>query len=249
MPVGKGDSGSGTGAGDGTPVFDPVAFEAKLLGEFNKGINALDKKLSALAKQSKASDGAGSGDGAAAGGPDGTGAVGGSTDGAGAGPKITDPAVNAELQLLRKQIKTLTEGVHTVEKERDSEKQARLETERVTAIRNVLGGIEFRDQDSRDLVFNALQHRIKRDENGALIAEGDSGAVTHEAFINGYVEKYPYLLAPRGAGGAGATGGKPGAVGGKRWSMADLEPARLNSMKPEERSELMKQILAGNVTS
>jgi hypothetical protein len=165
----------------------------------------------------------------------------GSGEGGTGSGKISDPAVNAELQLLRKQISTLTNDNAKFKQERDQEKAARLETERSTAIRNVLNGIEFRDQESRDLVFSAITGMIKRDEEGNLVAQSADGPVTYDAFFRGYVDKLPNLLAPKGGGGSSATGGtRTGS--GKGYNLDTMSPSQIAALKPEERAALYKGV-------
>jgi hypothetical protein len=246
LMIKAGEADGGVGAGEQKPpTFDQAAFKTEILAELNKTVNGAIKGLKGdLSKmfhpQEQSSGTESSGDSAAGTGTD-------ATAGQATGSKVLDPAVNAELQLLRKQIKTLTTGTDDLKKERDAEKQARMETERQTAIRNVLNSIEFRDQESRDLVFQAVQPAVKRDENGALVAESASGPVTYDAHIKSYVDRFPYLLAPRGAGGAGASNGKT-AGGSQKWTMADITPSKMATMKPEEIADMAKEIMAGRVT-
>jgi hypothetical protein len=221
------------------PVFDPESFMTKILGEFDKRTNALDKKLTAITKsivkEPAAADPPADPNNPPADPP--------------ANPKIADPAVNTELQALRKQIANLQKSNEESTAREKAATGARLENERQTAIRNVLNAVEFRDQESRDLVFNAVLPTVKRDDDGSLIADSANGPISFDAHVKSYAEKFPYLLAPKGGGGAGAsasTGGRKAAGGPIR--MSDLTPEKINALKPEEYKAMMTDILAGNIT-
>jgi len=249
MPVGKEGSG-GEGSGQGAATFDAAAFETKILGEMNKAINGIAKDLKKeIAKLSTTGSGSGqaSGEGSGAGGGSGEGAGDGSATGSGAGQgtgggstKITDPAINAELQLLRKQVSNLEKANKESAAREKAATEARLESERQTSIRNVLNGIEFRDQESRDLVFQALNGSIKRDEEGNLVAQTADGPISYDAHIKAYAEKFPALLAPKGGGGSGATGGTRGT--GKAINIDTMSVEQIAALKPEERAEIYRDL-------
>jgi hypothetical protein len=157
--------------------------------------------------------------------------------------KKVDPAQNTELQQLQRQVKTLTDLTKTLTQERETERTQRLESERTTAIKDVLAGIPFRDEAARNLFYNGVANSIKRDAEGNLVAETKDGPVMFDAFIKSQAEQATYLLQPQGAGGAGARGGKPGQQSGPSTpQIEDITPTKLASMKPEEKQALYKQI-------
>jgi hypothetical protein len=82
---------------------------------------------------------------------------------------------------------------------------------------------------------------IKRDEEGNLVAQSADGPVTYDAFIRGYVDKLPNLLAPKGGGGSGATGGtRTGS--GKGYNLDTMSPSQIAALKPEERAALYQGV-------
>ncbi len=232
MPVKE----SGAGAGENNPggQIDLAAFEQKIAGLINSTVNGalknFEKDLTKKFQPAKDPE------------PDPQG--GDPKPGAG---DIKDPAINAKLQLLERTIQQLEKKAKDAETREQAATQARLENERVTAVKEVLNGIPFREQSYRDLFFNSVVGSIKRDQDGNLIAESQNGPLPVKDFLTAEVEKFGLLLQPSGASGAGASAGTR--VGGKRFTMADLEPQRYNSLKPEEQKALHEAVLSGQVTA
>lgn len=162
--------------------------------------------------------------------------------------KAIDPAVNAELARLRREhdqaMKKVNEALDTSKKERD----ARLEMERTTAIRNVLNELPFRDQASRDLFFKAVKDDIKRTEDGELIADSANGPLPLKDYLTQTAESTgSSLLAPKTTGGAGASvGGKKGPAG-RTWTHGDLTPENIGKLSSSELAELSKMALDGQI--
>jgi hypothetical protein len=163
-------------------------------------------------------------------------------------PKV-DPAITAQLATLTRTVTDLKKQNETLASERESEKKSRLETERVTSIRNVLNSIEFKDPAAREMFFKAISGDVKYDDEGRLVAEGESGVLPMADYIKTQADANQYLLAPKGGGGAGAVPGnkRPNGAGGPV-KMSDLTPEKIAAMKPEEYTAAMSQILAGNVS-
>ena len=221
-------------------AFDPAAFRTELMAELNKAVNGAIKGLKNELKASQPK-------------PEGDTPSGDPTPEPKPAPNpAIDPAVNAELQSLRKQLQQAPEQIGAVTKERETERTARLETERTTAVRDVLNGIPFKDQAKRDLFFRATIGDIKRDDQGKLVAETDNGLMPADAYLKSLVEQESYqdMLAPKGSGGAGARNGSPTMqVGGRRWTMADLTPEKVASLKPEEQASLAQAVANGQVAT
>jgi hypothetical protein len=238
MALKAGDPAAGGGNDPQNPnpgAFDPAAFETKIMAAMNNAMNGIAKSLKTdltkLIQPNPPQDPDPNPDPANPPNPK---------------PNAQDPQTNAELQSQRRELAALSKRLKDAEEREKKATDSQLETERVTSIRSVLNDIPFADQASRDLFFSGVTTKIKRDENGSLIAESEAGTLPYKDFIQSEAERYPRLLAPTGASGAGA---KPGrSAGGKRWSAADLEPAAYAKLKPEEQAELSQAILAGQVT-
>lgn len=154
-----------------------------------------------------------------------------------------DPKANTELQKLQRQIQTLTDQTKQLTAERETERTQRLETERVSSVKNAMADIAFRDEGARSLFYNSVIGSIKRDADGNLVAETKDGPVMYDAYVKQQAEQAPYLLQPQGSGGAGARSGKPGASGSNAGpQLEDITPAKLAAMKPEEKAALYKTI-------
>jgi hypothetical protein len=246
MPVKDGagsGAGAGAGAGEGNNpgAFDSKAFLQELLGEFDKRTNALDKKINALQKSmtTKPTEGDSSAGGDSAGGGD---SGGDTSKNKPDKPEIKDPAVNAVIQNLQRQVNQLTKQAMEAQKREQEATAARLETERLTAIRNHLNAVPFKDQESRDLYYDAVAGKVTRDESGELIVSTKDGPLPFTDYIDSHVEKFPNLLQPKVGGGAGATGGTRKLGSGP--NIDHMTPAQIAALKPEEKAQLYQDVAA-----
>jgi hypothetical protein len=82
---------------------------------------------------------------------------------------------------------------------------------------------------------------IVRDDEGNLIAKTDSGDLPFKDYIQQQADGAPFLLAPKGGSGAGASGGvaRPG---GKGYNIDAMTPAQIAALKPEEQADLYRQV-------
>jgi hypothetical protein len=236
--------GNGAGAGAGQPgAFDATAFRTELrtelLTEIRKDLNGIAKSLKTdISKllEKKAEPPAGEP-------PAGEPPV-DPTD-----PKI-DPVLNAKFQKHEREMAELKKKYEAAEAKSEAAERARLETERVTFVRNTLNELSFGDQSKRELFFKATQGDVKYDDEGRLVVETDSGVLPAADWLKTQAETtYSFMLASKGGGGAGAGPGnkRDSGVRGGPVKMSDLTPEKINAMKPEERAEQMQQILAGNI--
>jgi hypothetical protein len=166
-----------------------------------------------------------------------------------ADPKLS-PETNAFLQKLTRELNQLKTAKAESDRIASEEKKARMENERVTAIRGVLNDIPFRTQGHRDLFFKATHADIKRDEDGAYIAEGENGPLPMKDYFKNLVEtQYNDLLTPKGTGGAGATAGNSNArhAASGPVKVSDLTPEKIAKLTKPEYEAMMQNILAGNL--
>ena len=155
-----------------------------------------------------------------------------------------DPVANTAMLQMQRQIKDLTKRTADLTAERDSERKQKLETERVAAVERAASSIPFKDDKARGFFLKSILPDITRDEDGQLVAKTDSGPVLFTEYIQQQAQSLPDLLAPKGSGGAGARGGKPGASGGGsgQFQFEDITPEKLASMKPEDKQALFQQL-------
>lgn len=222
-----------TGSGGETHVFDPVAFRAELrteiMGEFNKTLNGFSKTFKAdivkLVTPPKPPDTPPPADPPP-------------------GDTKIDPAVNAEMQKLARQVATLTQQNAERETAFQREQASRLETERQAAITGEISKIPWKDDASRALFQKGIQGDIKRDEDGNLIADTATGPITFSDYIKGQAELLPSLLQAKGTGGTGASNAGKRINGFNANDMANLEPVAYNKLTPEQRQAVDQTVLA-----
>lgn len=262
MAVKPGESGAGAGEGDKSSgaTFDPIAFKTELktelLAELNKNLNGLATRFrddigklipKARADGDGAGDGAGSGDDKSGAG-DGKGVDKGT--GSGDGVKSGEQslaALNAKLSSLTKQVTTLTEENKQEKQKREEAEKSKLETDRVSQIRTVLAGIEFADDKSRNLFFNAYKDQVKRDDNGQLVVETTTGPMVFDEYLKLEAEASPNLLAAKVKGGAGANAGSK--VGGKTLDYSSMSANDMMKLTPEQRAAGLQEAVRSLVPS
>lgn len=181
--------------------FDAAAFKADLLAEIRKDLNGIAKDLKKTLKPETPPPN-----------PDPP-----NPDPNPPNPdsKI-DPALNARLQALERTNKQLSDEVTAAKKAREEAEGKQRETSRQSTIRDVLAGIDFRDEAARKDAYKVVASDIAYDDDGNLVATTDKGAVSAEEYIKGYFadQSRAYMLAPKGGGGSGAKGGGSARNGG-----------------------------------
>ena len=242
MPVGKDPVPQ-----DPPATFDPAVFMTQLLGEFDKRVNALDKKITAISKVAKepvapVDPNAPPSDPAAP------------PAEQRPNPAIADPAVNAEVLSLRKEIARVSKENKENTDRRVAAEKAQAESERVGAIRAALQEIPFRTTDRGDSLIDAAYKLVAPDvvkaEDGSYVVNSkDNGALPLKDFVKGQFldGDMSFMVAPKGSGGSGARQGQTPSGGGRRWTAADLDPAKLNTLTPQEDASLRSAIQRGEV--
>lgn len=211
--------------------FDAAAFKAEIMAEMNKGLNGAFKSLKGeIAKMLKPESPPPNPPSDPPADPP-------------ADPKI-DPALNARLQALERTNKTLAEEVTAAKKAREEAENKQRETSRQSTIRDVLAGIEFRDDAARKDAYKVIAGDIVYDDDGNLIASTDKGAVSAEEHIKAYFadNSRAYMLAPKGGGGSGAKPGTRQAGGGYVPRITD----DVSKLTPEQR-EVYRQHVASTM--
>jgi hypothetical protein len=179
-----------------------ATFKTDLLSEFDKRVNSTNKEMKDLRKlieTKKAEE------------PPPTQKTEQKTEEKGE-PGGLDPQVNARILAAEKKAADAQKLAEDMSKERETERAARLETERTTAIKDELAKLSLRD-GAREDAYWLVERHIKRDESGSLVADSAKGPLPIKDFIESTINEKPWLLAPSGNGGSGAQPGKPGGKG------------------------------------
>lgn len=203
MALKPGDPGAGPTDPQNPPpgAFDPKAFSEMLLGEIDKRINALDKKINGVVKslEPKPADPA--------------------------APPPADPAappaepkeartiaeLNIELASLRKKTDALVNENAAEKKARELAEEKQRELARMSAIDAVLNDLPFPSPKAKQQFRDAYQGKVKRDEDGTYIVESEKGPLGFDIYLKSEFDESPHFAARAGHSGAGATPGqKPG---------------------------------------
>ena len=204
-------------------TFDADGFKASVLDEVNKMIQGVAKdwnknlekqfaKLQTSAPEPKPNDDQGN-----------------------KGNPSISAEVNAELQKRDRELSKLTESVSKLTQERDTERTARMESERVSAIKDAMSTIQFRDDVAARSLFKIVNPDIVRDEDGNIVAKTDKGFLPVDDYVKTTAESLPGLLAAQGRGGSGAT---PGKTATKGYTFDDIKPGNT----PEKNAEILRYI-------
>jgi hypothetical protein len=197
--AGEGTDGGG-GVGDAPPPFDPAAFQKSLMDAVNKTINGAIKNLKT--ELGKKPDPEPNPD------PD--------PEPEPKGGDKTDPKVRA----LEKQISSLTAKYEAAEKARQESERKAEEKERHAAIRSELSKFNFASDGAREAAFKIFRDDIRRGDDGSLIGGSEDAPLAQ--FIEDAMKQHEYLLAPKPAGGAGASSGNR--KGTATVSLDDIKP-------------------------
>jgi ribosomal protein S20 len=208
----------GAGGGDGGGAFDPAKFKTELLGEVGKLFAPITGKLKELEEKLKPTEPAAGGDGQQGDGK--------------------EPKPDATLQ---KKYEKLASDFDAEKKARAEADRRAEEKERHSLIRTELGKFQYAKENGVDQAFRILGSEIKRDDDGSLV--GPEGQPFGEYISSQLTTNYDNLLAPKQAGGTGATGQRGG---GQR--TAQIEDIK-HGMSQEERSRVRAAIAAALVES
>ena len=221
-------------------AFDPAAFLKEFLGELDKRVNAIDKKVTALGKTAKP--------------PEGEPPAGGEPP---AEPKpapaIVDPAALAEVLDLRKKVTGLTKRLEESEGKTSKAEAAQAELKRQTAIRTALQEVPFRTNERGESLlepaYKIVAGDVKAAEDGSYVVDTANGPLLLKDYVKStFLEgDYAFMTQPKGSGGAGARPGQAPGGGGRRWTKADLEPAKLAALKPDELASISQAALSGEI--
>lgn len=244
MPAGTG-SGASAGAGDPNPnpgavAFDPAAFESRMAELFNKGINALDKKINALeAKIPRPPD------------PANPNPVGGDP----ANPNPADPAPHqeppktlnsAELTLkltsLEKVLQNEQKLRQAAEKQAQEEKAHVVEEKRKSAFMESIANLEFANPKARQQFIDAYLAKVKVDDTGAHVVETDAGPVGVQQFMQSEFDASPHFAAPGGRGGAGATAGAKVSGGNRMPDILNMNSSQVLAIPQAQRDSMLTEL-------
>lgn len=148
-----------------------------------------------------------------------------------------DPKVLAQLENERKERKRLQDSIEELKRTNAERERIAEEKERRADINAAMSKFSFASDSTREMAFDYFSGKVKRSEDGALIAAGKSGDVPFDHFIKEYLEANPNLLAPK-PGGSGAQGGGPARPG--TVDSATIRPG----MTPEERKKAAAAVAA-----
>lgn len=217
--------GGGAGAGDKPGAFDPVAFKAEILGEFNRTINGALKGLkSDITKLIKPAEGSGEGSG---------GEGGGQGEGGGEGGQGKP---DAKYRQLETRFKTLETQLTTERQARETAETRGRNADRDRAVQQALSSFQFADAAAGKDAFDLHRGAVKWSEEGVLVGPDDQPL---EDFIKTSMGNKQYLLAPREVGGAGAR--RPGQAASRAFTLDDIDNPNLSA---EDKTKLRQQIAA-----
>lgn len=247
--------GDGAGAGNsGAASFDPVAFKAEMISEFNKTINGFGKTLKNdfnKAIEGLRSTGAGSGSGSGSGdgngdgaGSGGSGSGSGAGDGAGSGSGSGNDAKLNALQLeLKREREANAKRLKDLEDKYTAAETEKLGMARDKALTDALGKFEFLSPEARNTAAEIFRGKIQRTEDGEFVA----GDLPLDKFIESELPgKHAYLLKAKDVSGAGARSGKGG--GSSKFADLDntLRPENFSKLTPAEQAEVRELIKKAN---
>jgi hypothetical protein len=240
MPAGAG-GGAGGGAGAAEPVpgaFDPAAFQAAILAEFNKGINALDKKINAVAEKLAAPPNPN---------PPAPGAD--PNDPPADPPKAKTVAeVALELQRVNRTLEAEVKKREASEKVAMEKEALVLEANRKAAFMESIQDLPFavgKDgvSKARAQFIDAYMPKVKRAEDGEFVVDTEAGPVGVKQYMQSEFEASPYLAAPQGHGGSGAAPGARVAGGNKMPDYASMTATQLSAIPVAERDAHLAELV------
>lgn len=233
MPAGA--PGGGAGAGDTNPnpgaaPFDATAFEARMAELFNKGINALDKKIKGLEEKMAAPPPA-------------------PAPAPGVDPNNPNPAepheppkakTQAELTLDVTRLQRQFEASQKAQKDAEAkaaEKEALvIEGNRKAAFMSSIQDFQFANPKARQQFIDAYQSKVKVNDQGEHIVDTDAGPVTVKQFMESEFDSSPHFAAPAGHGGSGASGGSRVNGGNRIRDYANMTDAQVMQVPAAERN-------------
>ena len=223
-------------------AFDPDAFMSKLLGEFDKRTNAMDKKFNKFLETQKKPDAAPkAGDPAPGGDPQ--------VD----APPLVDPALkgdakalaemNAKLHAMSRTLETVTRESEDRKRTAEEETSKRMEGERVSAFDLAIQDIPFADAKSRQTFRKAYLADVVRDEEGNLVAQTEKGPMAIKEYLIAEAQAQPSLMAKEGHSGGGANSGKKN-FGANKIDIFTMTQAEIGKLDPKVRESLLVEAAA-----
>ncbi len=149
-----------------------------------------------------------------------------------------EPAYKAELSEERRRREQLEKRVNELVEENKRSRAVADEAQRSGNIRSELQKLGV---TKVDLAYRAVQDGIVRNEDGRLVARGESGEQSLSEFLTGFVQENPEFLPARIAGGTGMTGTQKAAP---QSSGGGIDLDRISpSMSKEELDRVRQEIL------
>jgi hypothetical protein len=149
-----------------------------------------------------------------------------------------EPAYKTELHEERRRREQLEKRVNELVEENKRSRAVADEAQRSTSIRAELQKLGV---TKVDLAYKAVQDGIVRNEDGRLVARGESGEQPVGEFLTSFVQDNPEFLPARIAGGTGMTGTQKASPQGHGGGF-DLD--KINpSMSKEELDRVRQEIL------
>lgn len=156
----------------------------------------------------------------------------------GEGKSKVDPKVIAQLENERKARERLEKQVNDLLGENKKTKEEAELKERLAEIKSAMSKFSFANEGTRDMAFEYFAGKIKRGEDGALVAPGKDGEVPYDHFIKGHLESNPNLLAAKQSGGGGATGGEP--YRGSKFDASVIKPGMTSDQRKAAAAALLQ---------
>lgn len=220
-------------------TFDPAAFKADIMGEFHRTLNGfastLKKDFGKLLEPKTTPDPANPSDPAAD--PNAPPAEPAQP------PAKTVADVSLRLEQTNRALAATQKELADEKKAKQEETNKRLESERLAAIDKVLGELDFPPGKAKQQFRDAYQHKVVRDDEGNLVVNTDKGPLGVDLYLRAEFEDSPHFGAPRGSGGAGATGGKRPA-GGPTMDISQMSPAEILKLPESQRAAMLSDQFA-----
>lgn len=228
-PAGEPGAGAGDPPKDPNPGVDLDAFAAKLLGEFDKRVNAIDKKINVITKQLEPKEPPPAGDPPAG------------------DPPVAEPPqaktvaeLNSQIAGMRKQLENLTTENVSEKKRREVAEKAAGEEKRVNAFDSAIADVPFVSPKARQQFRDAYLQKVVTDDDGNFVVNTDKGPMAYADFLKSEAESSTHLLAPQGSGGSGASAGtKP--RGGSKIDIANMSVAEVAALPKATQDALLKE--------
>jgi hypothetical protein len=153
------------------------------------------------------------------------------------------PEINARIKDLEAIVKTQGTDLQNVRQQKEEADRQNERLERHGVIREALRNITFTDPKAANTAFMLIEPKIKRMEDGSIVAEGNLPVDRFaEEFFN---NEHSYLLGQTGTSGSGATPGGARSTAGAQGQQGKGSRVDIDEIKPGMTDEARLRISQG----